>query len=299
MAPRIIGLTGKLESGKTTAARYLRERHGYEGSNLTDPMDEMLAPLLRRMKVPEHEIQPRLSGDMKGVPIPGYEWLTGRKLKQALGLEFRDAVSRPLPEGGTDRGLFHDLWVADNAHHERIVHEQIRYEFEARLIQRDGGVVYRIVNPDSTSTDEHESEKVDFEVDGEIINPRPTLDPLHAALDDVVGEEARADGEGVGGADREEPGIRIYRQRFSVEVMAAGSSAREVEVMLGSKTLEEILEDASGDAIIAGPVERDAVELVPPHRVHDELLAIGNDGTFFDYDLGLDGEPEDDDDPDA
>lgn len=179
----IIGFTGKQEAGKSTAARYLRARYGFEGSNLTDPMDEMLVPLLRRMKVPDAEIARRLSGDMKNVAIPGFDWLTGRKLKQALGLEFRDVVSRPAAEGGTDRGLFHDLWKMDNERHAFIVHEQVRYAHEAALIRRDGGYVYEIVDPDEKREDDHESERIGFEVDARVMNPKTGLDTLHAALD--------------------------------------------------------------------------------------------------------------------
>lgn len=188
MGPRILAFTGKQEAGKSTAARYLRERHGYAGTNLTDPFDEMLAPLLRRMNVPEHEIMPRLTGGMKNTPIPGFEWLTGRKLKQAIGLEFRDAISRPTPDGGTDRGFFHDLWMAENAHQPLLVHEQVRYGFEADLIRRDGGVVYRVYDPNDTRQDSHESERIDFPTDGDIANPKTGLTPLHAALDRIVGE---------------------------------------------------------------------------------------------------------------
>ena len=187
--PHIVGFTGRQDAGKTTAAAHLRERHGYTGSNLTEPMDEMLAPLLRRMGVAEHEIAPRLTGGMKNTPIPGYEWLTGRKLKQALGLQFRDAVSRPTPDGSTDRCFFHDLWFGENAGHPFLVHEQIRYDFEAANLQRRGGVVVKIVDPEATRQDQHESEAIDFPVDREIANPKTGLGPLHAELDRVVGEE--------------------------------------------------------------------------------------------------------------
>lgn len=189
----IIGLTGKQGAGKSTAAAYLRKNHGYAGSNLTDPMDEMLTPLLRRMKVPEHEIAERLSGSMKNTPIPGFEWLTGRKLKQALGLEFRDAVSRPTEGGGTDSCFFQDLWYGDNEEHKNLVHEQIRYEFEARKAQDKGGIVIKIVDPDALDDDAHPSEMIDFPVDYEITNPKTGTDQLHAALDRLLGPASQND----------------------------------------------------------------------------------------------------------
>ena len=185
----IIAFTGKAETGKSTAAKYLREHYGFEGTNLTDPMDEMLMPLLYRMGVPASEIMPRLTGNMKNEPIPGFEWLTGRKMKQAMGLDWRDAVSKPLNDGSekTDRGLFHMLWIKDNKNSERLVHEQIRYEFEARLIQADGGYVIRMINPEEVSNDDHESEKDDFDVDETIENQKNDLQALYAKLDTIMG----------------------------------------------------------------------------------------------------------------
>lgn len=240
MPPRIIGLTGKQEAGKTTAARYLRERHGYAGTNLTDPFDEMLAPLLRRMKVPEHEILPRLNGVMKNVPIPGFEWLTGRKLKQALGREFRDAISRPVIGGGTDRGFFHDLWVEENSHHLRIIHEQVRYGFEADLIRRDGGKVYKIFDPNDTREDSHESEQIDFPVDGEISNPKTGLDPLHHALDSLVSEEPS---QIVQDAGEREP-LAAFDEEIDDVLNEHGPEIREIADRVDDD-LSEILDDVA------------------------------------------------------
>lgn len=189
MKPPIIGLTGKLESGKSTAARYLRERHGYAGSAITDPMDEMLAPLMRRMGVPENEILPRLNGPMKNAKIPGFPWLTGRKLKQAIGREFRDAISRPLDDGTSSRTFFLELWEAENAHHQYLVNESIRYPFEAAHTQLRGGVVWHINDPNASSEDGHESEQIDFPVDRVVDNPKIGIEHLHAAIDALVGEE--------------------------------------------------------------------------------------------------------------
>ena len=248
MAHRIIAFTGKQEAGKSTAARHLRERHGYGGTNLTDPFDEMLAPLLRRMGVPEHEILPRLTGGMKNAPIPGFEWLTGRKLKQAIGLEFRDAISRPKEGGGTDRGFFHDLWMADNAHLPRLVHEQVRYGFEADLIRRDGGVVYRIYDPDDTREDAHESERIDFPVDGDIANPKTGLGPLHDALDRLVGERPDAvvqhpDGHAPLADFDEDLGTMLNRHGEEIRAIADRADAGDDAL---SETLDDVADEIKG-----------------------------------------------------
>lgn len=264
MPPRIIGFTGKQEAGKTTAARYLRERHGYAGSNLTDPFDEMLAPLMRRMKVPEHEIMPRLTGNMKNVPIPGFEWLTGRKLKQAIGREFRDAISKPIGDGATDRGFFHDLWMVDNANHPRLIHEQVRYGFEADLIRRDGGVVYKIYDPNDTREDSHESEQIDFDVDGEISNPKTGLGPLHAALDGLMGEYASKTIQHSGDAGP----LAAFDESIDDALNEHGEEIRKIADRLDagdddlSETLDDIASDIKGDlgAVAANTASDDQAE---------------------------------------
>lgn len=184
--PAIIALAGRQEAGKTTIANYLMERHGYAGSAITDPMDEMAAPLLRRMKVAEHEIGPRLTGAMKNVPIPGYEWLTGRRIKQAIGLQLRDALGRPGPDGAPTRTLFQDLWMDDNAHHARIVHQSVRYPFEAEDMRARGAFVVMVVDPNAALNDAHESERMDFAVDAVIENPKTGTESLFRRIDAML-----------------------------------------------------------------------------------------------------------------
>ena len=272
MAPRIIGLTGKKGSGKSTAAMYLRERHGYAGSNLTDPMDEMLTPLLRRMKVPEHEIALRLSGSMKDDAIPGFEWLSGRKLKQAIGLEFRDAVSKPRQDGGTDRGLFHDLWMIDNVQHPKMVHEQVRYGFEADLIRRDGGVVYKITDPDGPNDDDHESERIDFQVDGEIVNPKTGTAPLHLALDAIVGDGPSQ----VIDRSQDESPLAAFDADIDRAMNEHGAEIRRIADRAdnGDDDLSSVLDDIASD--IKGRLGSDAANLATDEQAEYAIDAAAN-----------------------
>lgn len=177
--PRMIGLTGAKYAGKTEAAKYL-ETLGYAGSPITDPMIEMARPLLLRMGVDPKEVDRRIapSGDMKEDPIPGYEWLSGRKILQAIGKDLRDALSRPSgnpPSDGVQRTnsrLFLDLWLDDNRSAQLLVNQSIRYPFEGEFTTDSGGVTWRIINPEApASGDVHESERQDWPVTREIIAP--------------------------------------------------------------------------------------------------------------------------------
>lgn len=180
MKPALIGLTGRKYAGKTEAARILA-RYGYEGADIaiTDPMIAMAEPLLAAMGITSDRIDQYLSptGTAKDAPLPGFPWLTGRKILQAIGKDLRDALSRPIESddhtaNATDRRLFYDLWDErlKNATHK--VNASVRYPFERDIIKERGGVVWRIVNPEAPEqSDEHASERQDWAVDHTIIAP--------------------------------------------------------------------------------------------------------------------------------
>jgi len=195
--PKLIGLTGRKYAGKTEAAKYLEQRHGYSGTPITDPMIEMAEPLLRRMGVTDQsEIDDRLQpwGKRKEEPIPGFEHLTGRKILQAIGKDLRDALSRPSespPEGnthGTDSGLFYELWMKDNEGVEFLSNQSVRYPFEGGIITASGGETWRIINPDAPEDgDTHPSERQDWPVTREIIAPHSKGIPfLHAEIEKAL-----------------------------------------------------------------------------------------------------------------
>jgi len=179
--PKLIGLTGRKYAGKTEAAKYLEQRHGYRGTPITDPMIEMAEPLLRRMGITgQSEIDDRLQpwGKRKEEPIPGFDHLSGRKILQAIGKDLRDALSRPSdepPEGnahGTDSGLFYELWMKDNEGVEFLSNQSVRYPFEGGIITASGGEMWRIINPEAPEDgDTHPSERQDWPVTREIIAP--------------------------------------------------------------------------------------------------------------------------------
>lgn len=276
----IIGFAGNMHSGKSEAANYLRRVYGFEGTNITDPMDEALAPLMRRLGISADEIMPRLNGDMKNEPIPGFDWLSGRKLKQAIGREFRDAISQPEEgaETGTDRGFFHDLWLRENKHHDRLVHGSVRYPFEAELLRRDGAKVYRLVDPEDNQKYDHESENTTFETDGVILNPKNGLKNLYLALDKIMAEL----GISKITADAQNAIRHVVKFSFVLDVLGASEDPVALANEVGGMSLSKILEQSDTGEFIAGVVTRSTPFVVPPSNVKMELMAMGNDGTFFD-----------------
>lgn len=71
----------------------------------------------------------------------------------------------------------------------------------------------------------------------------------------------------------------IYRTVYQVEVFSEGpfQSASRDDDPFGLKDIDYAITD--GDCI--GNVELVSDEIVPPEKVEQELLRIGNDGTFF------------------
>lgn len=179
--PPIIGLTGRKYAGKTEAAKYLESRYGYAGTPITDPMIEMADPLLKRMGIhDEPERMERLQpwGSRKDEPIPGFEHLSGRKILQTIGKDFRDAVSRPTDlviagnNCGTDSRFFYNLWLMDNSQTKYLCNQSVRYPFEGDIVVENGGEMWRIINPEAPdSGDTHPSERQDWPVTRELIAP--------------------------------------------------------------------------------------------------------------------------------
>lgn len=197
--PPLIGLSGYGETGKSEVARILRREFGYEGSHVKDPMMEMAISLLARMGVDTTEALDRLDGATKNEPIPGWPWLTGRKILQIIGKDFRDAMGDPAkrtfipapPKGGVGRPVFAvdtvdetfflDLWRRENQA-ARVINESLRYPFEGHYFQANGGYVIRVTVPGQGPLSDHPSETSVVPFDYELVNHKRSLGELKEAL---------------------------------------------------------------------------------------------------------------------
>lgn len=73
----------------------------------------------------------------------------------------------------------------------------------------------------------------------------------------------------------------IYKVVISFPLLARGISADDLRRKLGQMTLDELLYEINEGEMIGGTRELQTIEHVPAEEVKSELLAIGNDGTFF------------------
>jgi len=130
--PRLIAFTGLAGSGKTTAAQYLVEQHGFVRTRFADPLKAML----RSIGLGHEEID----GSRKELPSPLLCGKTPRWAMQTLGTEWgRDCIS---PD------LWTTLWTERAGEcldlGGRVVVDDCRFGNEAKAIHRLGGKVVKI-----------------------------------------------------------------------------------------------------------------------------------------------------------
>ncbi|BAK75371.1 putative deoxynucleotide monophosphate kinase [Pseudogulbenkiania sp. NH8B] len=143
--PKVIVLTGRAGSGKSTIAAELVASHGYTVVKFAGPLKSML----RALGLTDAEIE----GDLKEKPCALLGWCTPRHAMQTLGTEWgRNLIDT-------------DLWVAAWQHAVRgvlasggrVVVDDCRFRNELSAAMEMGGVAVRLVR-DGAGTTAHVSE---------------------------------------------------------------------------------------------------------------------------------------------
>jgi hypothetical protein len=160
----IIGLSGKLKSGKSEAAKKLHHR----GFTIVK-----FAGALKQMMTVIGLTQEEIEGNLKELPC---ELLCGKSPRwamQSIGTDWgRDMIGK-------------DFWVNVWKRHVESYHgavpvvaDDVRFQNEADAIRSLGGIVVRIVRPNLEIVSGHASEAIDFKSDMTIQNDG-TLDGFH------------------------------------------------------------------------------------------------------------------------
>jgi hypothetical protein len=140
---KIVGFSGKKESGKSTAATYLVENHGYKRRSFAYTLKRMLDVLWEALEIDireydKEEIIPELGfSQRQAMQTLGTEW--GRKLNPDLW-------------GMCERKFLARVPVAN------IVYDDARFDDEVSIIHELGGHVC-VIRDDTEHTDNHASEK--------------------------------------------------------------------------------------------------------------------------------------------
>lgn len=141
----LIGLTGRAGSGKDTAGQVLVRQLGFKRYAFADPIKHALNAMFGwHMGMWEDR-------DWKEGNLPGMRY-SPRLLAQTMGTEWGREVIDP------------EFWihVTESLIHRdapsRAVITDVRFDNEARWVQKQGGFVIEILRPDAASVNQHASE---------------------------------------------------------------------------------------------------------------------------------------------
>lgn len=172
----VIGLCGLAGAGKTTAARWLVDQHGYHRIAFADPLKAMA----RAFGLTARE----MAGDLKETPLPHLCGKSPRQFMQLLGTEFGRELIGPA--------IWVNRWAALAEQHTLIeggpvVADDVRFPNEADAIRAAGGILVRIERPGAGSATGagHASERQPIAPDHVIDNVGDER-ALHAMLDHLL-----------------------------------------------------------------------------------------------------------------
>jgi hypothetical protein len=173
---KLIALSGKIGSGKSYAAQYLIEVHGFTLVKFASPLKDML----RAVGLSDDHIE----GYLKEQPCDLLCGKTPRWAMQSLGTEWgRDLI-------GAD--FWVELWknralsiLSDGG---KVVADDVRFSNEREAVRQMQGAVARVelpTNRPAGESGEHASERFEFQPDFVIENHLGT-DTLERALDFIA-----------------------------------------------------------------------------------------------------------------
>lgn len=143
----IIGITGKIGSGKTTVANYLVENHGYTEYSMAYPLKEIGSIF--------GFTDEQLYGTQEQkLQIHPHWGISARTFLQKTGTElFREAMPKIIPEMKIERTIWVDLFkLKFQTKPELYVISDVRFLDEAAVIEELGGIIIRTVRDNTVSS---------------------------------------------------------------------------------------------------------------------------------------------------
>ena len=175
--PKIIGLTGLAQSGKSTISNYLVANYGYKRVRFAEGLKNMLKVI--------GLTEAHVDGDQKEVPLKLFGGNTARRAMQTLGTEW-------------GRSLCQDIWVniweqailkyLENNENNKVVVDDVRFPNELERVVKLGGKVIRVIRIGQVSTSTHPSETALNNIElPTIIAESGDMDKLYKGIDEIIG----------------------------------------------------------------------------------------------------------------
>jgi hypothetical protein len=167
----IIGLTGKIGSGKTTAAKYFISQ-GFKEYGMADPIKSI-------GKIFGFNHEQMYGTQEQKLEVHPYWGISGREFLQKLGTEvFREAVPKIIPDMKIQRTVWVDLFELEckNNPDTDFLISDVRFLDEADLIRSLGGIIIRVVRDNEISSLSGKEHKHKSELEMDAIQADYTID---------------------------------------------------------------------------------------------------------------------------
>jgi len=185
----IIGITGKIGSGKSTVG-YLLSKKGYDIYNFADP--------IKKIGLIFGFSEEQMYGTQKDkMAVHPYWKISARQFMQKIGTElFRDKLSTILPEMNIRDTIWIELFRQKYQKNPgKYVIADLRFVDEAKMIKQMGGVIIRInrintslsVSQGEVHQHQHTSEKeIDDIKPDYVIDNNNNIKTLEIKLDNII-----------------------------------------------------------------------------------------------------------------
>jgi len=176
----IIGFTGRINSGKTTLAKYLENEYEYKKVSFATPLKEAVRVLYQFT-------DRQLYGDLKEAVDPRIG-MTPRYVLQYIGT---DLFRKWNPDFWVNIFKLHydndncDRKLINEEHIVNYVLDDVRFENEAKCIKELGGIIVKVVSHKYQKISSHESENGVKNYDYKIYNDG-SIEDLYEALHELL-----------------------------------------------------------------------------------------------------------------
>lgn len=182
---KIVGISGKAQSGKSTLTEYLTEKYGYEEYSFAGPLKQILLHLGF-----EHE---ELYGTGQQKLVKNKHWgYSGREAMQKIGTElFRESLPKILPK-------MERIWIrlfeidCEEKGDKNYILSDIRRLDEADAIRKLGGVIIRTVKTVNDFNEKYRQHSSETEID-QIVpdfildNDKNSIESARKTIDEYLG----------------------------------------------------------------------------------------------------------------